>query len=385
MKKSKLFYLLIFTIFLSGCWDAKQPERMYYAFGMGVDYKEGKYEVYVQLISFANVAKSDQVNQDIRQSEIGYGTGKDVYEAVTNLYKSVDEEIYWGHFTFIIFSDNAMKNGHLNSIIDTFTRITEVRYNTWVYATDDDLKELLFTTPLLEKAITLTKLGDPLNTYDQESFIELASIRKLISRLQEPSYNANIPYVKLTNKWETIQGPDSISDVDGVAVVTPTEFKGFIKGEQARGLQWLAKKTIRTNLTTKVNTDSGENEYLSISMRHISTNIKPIINGNNVKFDITVKASGKVVDFEGNITKQEIRKEVAKQVKKEINETYKAGLEMDVDIYRLSEILYRKNVKLWKQINQDGKVPLTEDSIQIHFILEKLSSGRKELEETITK
>lgn len=66
-------------------------------------------------------------------------------------------------------------------------------------------------------------------------------------------------------------------------------------------------------------------------------------------------------------------------------DTFKAGLEMDVDVYRLSEVLYRKNVKLWKQINQNGKVPLNEDSIQIHFILEKISSGRKEFDETITK
>jgi len=385
MKKSKFIYLLIFTIFLSGCWDSKQPERMYYAFGMGIDYNEGKYEVYVQLISFANVAKSEQVNQDVKQSEIGYGTGKDIHEAVFDLYHSVDEEIYWGHFTFIIFSENAMENGNLNSVIDTFTRITEIRYNTWVYATDGDLKELLMTTPQLEKAITLTKLGDPLNTYEQDSYIELTSIRKVITRLHEPSYNANIPYLKLTKKWETTKGPDSISEVDGLAVVTPSEFKGFIKGDQANGLQWLSKKTIRSNITTKINIDSSENEYLSISLRHMSTQIKPIINGNNVKFEIVVKASGKVDDLQGNITKQAIRKEVAKQVKKEINDTYKAGLEMDVDVYRLSEILYRKNVKLWKQLNQDGKIPLTEDSIQIHFILEKISSGRKELEETITK
>src|SRR5690606_24806838 len=113
-----------------------------------------------------------------------------------------------------------------------------------------------------------------------------------------------------------------ISEVDGLAIVTPTEFKGFIKGNQANGLQWLSKKTIRTNITTNINIDSEENEYISISLRHISTKIKPIINGDNVKFDIIVKASGKVDDLQGNITKQEIRKVIAKQVKKEINDTY---------------------------------------------------------------
>ncbi|MGE7666464.1 Ger(x)C family spore germination protein [Ureibacillus composti] len=385
MKKRNLIYLLIFTIFLSGCWDAHQPERMYYGFGLGVDYKDGKYEVYVQLISFANVAKSQSENQDVRQAEIGYATGRDIDEAVNNLYHSVDEVIYWGHLTFIILGENVLKNGNVNSVIDILTRLSEARYNTWVYATDDHLKELLITTPLLEKGITLTKLGDPTNTYKQDSYIDLYSIRKLIARLHEPSYNANIPYVKIANNWETKDGIDKESDVNGIAVVTPTGFQGFIKGKKADGLQWLAKKTKRTNITTKVNVASEGNDYLSFSMRHISSKVVPVINGTDVKFDITIRASGKLDGLQSNITKKMIEKEVAKQVKKEVMDTFKAGLEMDVDVYRLSEVLYRKNVKLWKQINQDGKVPLTEDSIQIHFILDKISSGRKEFEETITK
>ncbi|MFJ8235922.1 Ger(x)C family spore germination protein [Ureibacillus sp. NPDC094379] len=385
MKKSNLIYLLIFTIFLSGCWDAQQPERMYYGFGLGIDYKDGKYEVYVQLISFANVAKSQQENQDVRQAEIGYATGKDIDEAVNNLYHSVDEVIYWGHLTFVIFSENALKNGNANSAIDVLTRLTEARYNTWVYSTDDDLKELLVVTPILEKGITLTKLGDPINTYKQDSYIDLYSIRKLIARLHEPSYNANIPYVKITKIWETKDGLDNESKVDGIAVVTPTGFQGFIKGKKADGLQWLSKKTKRTNITTKVNVSSEGNDYLSFSMREVNYKVEPVINGTDVKFDITIRASGKLDGLQSNINKKMIEKEVAKQVKKEVMDTFKAGLEMDVDVYRLSEVLYRKNVRLWKQINQDGKVPLNEDSIQIHFILEKISSGRKEFEETITK
>lgn len=372
-------------MFLSGCWDAQQPERMYYGFGLGVDYKDGKYEVYVQLISFANVAKSQQENQNVRQAEIGYGTGKDIDEAVNNLYHSVDEVIYWGHLTFVIFGENVLKNGNINSVIDILTRLSEARYNTWVYATDDHLEELLITTPLLEKGITLTKLGDPINTYKQDSYIDLYSIRKLITRLHEPSYTANIPYIKIAKNWKTKDGIDDASNVNGIAVVTPTGFQGFIKGKKADGLQWLSKKTIRTNLTTKINVASEGNDYLSFSMRHISSKVVPVINGTDVKFDITIRASGKLDGLQSNITKNMIEKEVAKQVKKEVMDTFKAGLEMDVDVYRLSEVLYRKNVKLWKQINQNGKVPLNEDSIQIHFILEKISSGRKEFDETITK
>lgn len=76
------------------------------------------------------------------------------------------------------------------------------------------------------------------------------------------------------------------------------------------------KKTIRTNLTTKINVASEGNDYLSFSMRHISSKVVPVINGTDVKFDITIRASGKLDGLQSNITKNMIEKEVAKQVKK---------------------------------------------------------------------
>lgn len=55
-----------------------------------------------------------------------------------------------------------------------------------------------------------------------------------------------------------------------------------------------------------------------------------------------------------------------------------------MDIYRLSEVLYRNNVKVWKKIHTDGMIPLTEDSIRnIDIIVESLESGRKSFENTV--
>ncbi len=66
--------------------------------------------------------------------------------------------------------------------------------------------------------------------------------------------------------------------------------------------------------------------------------------------------------------------------------TYKTGLQLDVDIYRLSEHLYRNNVKVWKTLETNGKIPLTEESIRkINVEIDKIKSGRKTFTETINK
>lgn len=49
------------------------------------------------------------------------------------------------------------------------------------------------------------------------------------------------------------------------------------------------------------------------------------------------------------MSEDEISKKIIKEVKKEIRTTYKEALTKDIDIYRLSEQLYRENVKVWKK------------------------------------
>lgn len=57
---------------------------------------------------------------------------------------------------------------------------------------------------------------------------------------------------------------------------------------------------------------------------------------------------------------------------------------MDIDIFRLSEYLYRDNVKAWKNLESNGKIPLTKDSIsKIDIHINKVNAGRKTFEETI--
>ena len=50
--------MLTTTLLLSGCWDVTEPQRMYYVQGVGVDYKDNEYTAYLQIINFANVAKT---------------------------------------------------------------------------------------------------------------------------------------------------------------------------------------------------------------------------------------------------------------------------------------------------------------------------------------
>ncbi|TQR19887.1 Ger(x)C family spore germination protein [Psychrobacillus vulpis] len=382
MKRIKMIILFILVTFISGCWDVTEPERMLYIYGVGVDYKDNKYEVYAQIVNFVNIAKSEQPNLESNQVEVGHGSGKTIDDAIFSLYRSMDLKLFWGHFSYLIFSEEVLKNGNANPVINAFIRYRETRYQTWVYTTSDPIKDVLLLTPIFNKAMTLSKISDPENSYKQDSLIEPIDLRELIIMLNEPSYEVKIPLITIKENWETEKELDKAASILGIGVISPTDFKGFIKGDKIRGLQWMTEETVRSELTFKI--DSHEESYMTVILDNLDVKVKPIVTSDNVNFDIDVRLNVLVSEFQGKITPDEIRKGVIKQVKKEIEDTYKEGLKNDIDIYRLSEYVYRQKVETWKKQQTDGKIRLSDDSIRdLNVVVGKIYSGRKSFEETI--
>ncbi|MEK4091533.1 Ger(x)C family spore germination protein [Viridibacillus sp. FSL H8-0110] len=384
MNKRIWIIVLLLSTFLSGCWDVDEPERMLYVHGVGVDFKDGEYEVYTQIIDFSNTAKTEQPTNNPVQSEVGYAKGKTIDEAIFKLYHSIDQKVFWGFFTFIIFSEEALKDGRANPIIDNFLRYRETRYQIWMYGTNDPIKDLLLTTPIINKSLILSKLGDPENSYEQESFIKPINFRELIIGLNEPNHEMAIPFISVNKHWETEQNETNTISLSGVGLLSPKEFKGYLPADKIRGLQWMTKETKRGEVTVQL--DSNDSVEFTVVVDKLKLKVKPIVRKNDVKFDIAIKMNVTVSEFHGDLSSNEIRREVIKEVEKEIRGTYEEALNHNTDIYRLSEYLYRKEFKAWKKLQKDGKVELTEHSIQnIKVEIRKLKSQRKSSKETIEK
>lgn len=377
-----LFIIIVSTFLLSGCWDVNEPQRMYYINAVGVDFKDNLYEVYVQFINFDDVAKSEQPNPEIVPAEIGYAKGRTVDEAIYKLYNSSDQKIFWGHMRYMIFSESALEDERGIPAIDTFIRYRDTRYQIWVYCTKDPINEILLTTPLLEGSHAVSKLSNPINPTREETFILPRNLRDLVIGLDEPSHEINLPYVTMKKDWATTKEATEETFFSGIGILSKDGFKGSIENVSARGFQWTHDETKQGELTIKL--DNPE-DYLTVSIEKLKIIVEPIIkNEKQVSFEFHININVTINGFKTKVTTDELRKKIKKEMRKEIRETYREGLKLDADIYRLSEVLYRDNVKMWKGLEKNGKIPLTEDSIsKINIHINKINPGRKTFAETI--
>ncbi len=133
----------------------------------------------------------------------------------------------------------------------------------------------------------------------------------------------------------------------GVGVLSKNGFKGFLKDEAVKGMQWMQEENSQGAVTFKL--ESNERDYLTVDLEKMDLNVTPIVKNNDVKFEINVNFNATINGFKEKVSSEEIRKNIIAEVKKEIRETYEKGLKQDIDIYRLSEYLYRKNVSVWKK------------------------------------
>jgi spore germination protein KC len=377
MKKCCL--LLLSALMLAGCWDAIEPERMYYAHGIGVDYVDGQFEVYVQIIDFTNIAKSEQPQPDAPQSEVGYARGKTINEAIFNLYHMLDMRLYWGHLTFVVFSKSILEEGKANTVVNALIRYRETRYQIWMYATEEKITDVLLATPILNKAISLSSLAAPTNPFDQESDVPPVNLRQYILHLNEPTYTVDIPYIKLKENWESEKGKKKRIDYKGIAVLSQTELKGLFTSEEVIGTQFMTNETKRTQVTYSL-----KDKPLSVGIEDVKVDVKSKPVEDSFHFDVTVKFNAILSEFRTEVTEKEIEESIKKEVEEKIRETYHKALEKDIDIYRLSNYAYKQHVKKWKIAEKNGQVPLDEDSISsIKVYIEQLSPARKEFSETI--
>ncbi|SFK13254.1 hypothetical protein SAMN05518846_1099 [Brevibacillus centrosporus] len=60
MKVGRIFVhsLLVLLFFLSGCGNSRDIQNLAYVTALGVDYVNGKYVSYVQVLNFSNIARS---------------------------------------------------------------------------------------------------------------------------------------------------------------------------------------------------------------------------------------------------------------------------------------------------------------------------------------
>ena len=375
--KYKIIPILSLVLILSGCWDSNEPERLVYAHGVGVDYKDGKVIVHLQIINLQGLAKTEAGGDPSSKnaSDVGTGTGNTLEEAIFDLYHTSDRRIYWGHLSFVIFSDEAIKAGGFKKTVDFLDRYRETRYRIYFYMTTGSIKEAMLISPIENISLAFSKLSDPEGNYKQSSFIPPIDLRELIIDMDEPAHFVSLPRMKVTKQWSGQKEKKKDLLLDSIAVISENKIKTIFPKHAMKGARLVNKNFVRDNVTLY----PGTKQDTSVIVYEKKVKMTPVIEKDGkVRFHIKMKLKSSVETMKVDASPKEYKKELKRILKKEIKHTYKFAQENKVDLFRFSETLYRKDIKKWKEIQKNGEIPLEDDTIKSIKIEVKLQNTGKQ-------
>ena len=355
----KILLTIPLFLLLSGCWDEKTIQDFHYITAIGIDFKDGEYIVYTQLVDFSAVAKTEAKLTQAPPVYVGKQKARSISIAINKLMRNTQQSLYIGHVSTFVISENVLKQ-QSTEIVDYIYRNQLLRYSANIFATKSSMDELFSINGYFNLSPLYTTLYLPEDVYRNRSYIEPITVQRYYSNQREKASTTILPSISWNDKvWKEKDKKRKSLFMDGAFVIYYKVSQPWFSEQDLSGLRWLNKRTNKTPVNINMN---KQDIYASFSRPHHQ--VKPVLKDGKYKFDIDVDVSGKILGLDTQMDIDKIKRKFESQIKKEIQSTFMTGIQKNADPLSLGKILYIKETKYWQKNHlNEPKDYLDKDSL----------------------
>ncbi|WP_456287731.1 Ger(x)C family spore germination protein [Paenibacillus sp. AK002] len=351
------------SLLLTGCWDNKEVQDINYITALGVDYKDEKYIIYVQMLDFATIAKQESGKQTEQAPIwIGRGTGSTLTEALIDLYTSSQQRVSWGHVTALVLTEAVLKPEQLSQVFDLTNRSQEIRYTKWVYGTKDKMEDLFTVSPFFQLSPLHSLLHEPRESYVQFSFIRPIQFVNFIRLYREKAATVMLPSLHIsTQNWSENLKQHPILEVNGGFLIKNKELMGWLPRSDLLGTRWLASNNTHAAVVVQANGEAVG----SIRLEKPQSTIEVIRKPDDASYRIKLNVIGTVQNVYKQVGIKEMKRSTEDTLRKELQNTFRKAALIHADPYELCLQLYRVDPILWKKLAEEKKDIYDETALEI--------------------
>lgn len=326
MKKILILLIMIFS--LTGCKDYIEINDLAILTGIVIDYTDDMYEVTAQLI----------VNDKKSNTKVFTTKSSSINEAIAELSKLSNKEVFISHLKVLILTDNIIKNNI--DFKDYFLRSSKSKMNFYVYVINEDIKD---------KVLNIYKENDGSSIYLEK----MMKFNQNIFSSSTPLKFTEYAYYTLEKGYTNIYPKIDIvknNDKEVLYLSNLTTFKDDKEFELSENesifYNILTNKANKSSLT--INCD--ENTF-SIEIQDIKTKFK--LNDN--KIYINNKSKTKIVDYKCkyDLNKKETIEKLINltnnYIEANINDLLKFIKKNDTDIIGIGNYIYKHKLKSYNK------------------------------------
>ncbi len=376
-KISVLLILCLLPLVITGCWNNIDLSDRRFVVGVGLDKaSNGQIDFSVQLLK-PSVLESRKQGGSINATEVISSQGQTVFEAVRKLLNNSDHKLFYGHVQLIVIGEKLARQGFIN-VVDFFVRDTGPDKRTSVIiARGTTAREVLTAkgvqqdSPAVEIASTIKNT----KAFPQIKETMLLEIMKVVN-----SKGKNLVVGVVTTPENTGELTVDKLNFTGAAVFSKDKLVGWLNPEETTGYLF-AEGRIESGIINVTNPmDTTAKVSIEIFRSSAKKDVR-FINGEPV-LSIEIKEEGNVGEQQGpgDLTSfDEIAKlesETAQVIKKQVADVVRVSQEKyQVDIFGFGEIVHRKNLKYWQEVENNWNDVFTTLPVEIKVESKILRSG----------
>ncbi|CAM3928490.1 Ger(x)C family spore germination protein [Cohnella lubricantis] len=347
MKQCRIAAALAMLLLLPGCWSSRDIQNMAYVTAVGLDYKDGQYIAYSQVLNFQNIARTEstEVGGEV-PIWVGKSSGHTVTEALGSLSATSQLRLFWGHVKVIVATERILRAG-MSGAIDAINRYRDIRYNVLIYGTNEKMDDILTQKSLLNLSPLDSVLFSPGPIYSQVSPILPVNFNHFISAINEPGDPAMVPSIGINHTdWEMNKQKKPMFALTGAYFFRNSKMIDRMTLQELRGARWTFDGITRAEIAVP----DKEHPIASVILGKPHYSITPLLEGNEARFRVQVKVRGFLNELYQPYSVAQLERLSARIVASEMKDTFRAGVAKRCDVLRLQRELYRKHPAKWKQL-----------------------------------
>ena len=367
----KRILILLFSLFvLTGCSDYRELTDMAIASSIGLDIKDGNYNVIVHVLDAKKTGEKD-VSPNIKIYE---SSGKTLHEALRKIVLESPQKLYVGHLNSFVISERFAKEG-ISKIFDFILRDSEVEKSFNLIVTKNNIDEIMN----INNSDSNVPLQDISKSIDLSTNIEGSTSSITFDRFIESVMKIGIDPVLPVILIKDEDDKKTISLDEQIAIFKDDKLVSYLNKDNT-----FIYNLLNNNLSSSVfSFKCDKSNYGSIEILDYSSNYYYDFDLNKIITEVDIISSLSELNCNMNIENNKIMDEIEIRIKNElsknINNFFNEIKKSESDILGIEQYIYRNNYLFYEK-NKNNISELLSNSeidLNLNITIEQIGSLKK--------
>jgi len=377
--------LIIMPVFLSGCWDSNELNKLSIVSGLGwdIDPDTGEVTLTYQSIIPSEIKSSSSTSGGGEQKggnplhtiQLDQDTGSSPYDVLSRYAQHGSRIPFYQHTQVYVFGMDGVQQG-IYPFLDDQSRNPVSRPNVLMVVSETKASDILGIQDGMENIQAFgmaaeIKLSAAFSKYPAVTVLEFQ--KRILSKTTAPI----APIFGIVEE----NGPEGKKiqkiRITGTAVFQGDRMIGELNERESSGLLWA---------TNKIEKGFVIIPQASLEIVQAKGKIVPELQGDQIQITIEIDEESNLLEYKGrqDMTSdilQELEKDQAKEIESQVMAAVEKSFALNADVFGFGEAVHRKYKKEWKDLKPkwDDIYPRIEVVIKVKTHLNEIGDINKAL------